>query len=138
VRDSPRRSFHERNQHFLRSVDSSVCDSPASSDAPESGNGRVPITKDVPVLRVDHISIKSSLLGVRHRERPEEVSIAGKKSITAVLTLLLVGLRPLFLGSEFATMSPVGQLRTEPGAWSARDYFLVSSHRKKSHHAEMP
>jgi hypothetical protein len=70
---------HERNQYFLWSVDSGVCDSPASPDAQESGNGRVPITKDVPVLRVDHISVRSSLLGVRHGQHPEAVSITVEK-----------------------------------------------------------
>lgn len=37
---------------------------PAPLDAQETTDRRVSVTKDVPVLRIDHISTESALLGV--------------------------------------------------------------------------
>src|SRR5258708_29821585 len=57
-------SLYECHQYFLRSAYRAVHD-PAAPLAPqEKANGRVPITTDVPVLRINHISTKSSLFGV--------------------------------------------------------------------------
>jgi hypothetical protein len=55
----------ERTQDFLRSADRVVHDPAAPRDAQvETADHRVSITKDVPVLRIDHISIKGQLPGV--------------------------------------------------------------------------
>jgi hypothetical protein len=57
--------FHERNWLFFRSADSAVHDPAAPRDAQaETTYRRIWITKDVPVLWIDHISIKAVLLGV--------------------------------------------------------------------------
>jgi hypothetical protein len=57
---------YERNSYFLRSPDFAVHDSAALPDAQAETADRRPmrITKDVPILRLDHISTKSALLGV--------------------------------------------------------------------------
>ncbi len=57
--------FNERNQHFPRSADRAVHIPAAPLDAQGETTGHgVWITKDVPELRIDHISTKSPLLGV--------------------------------------------------------------------------
>src|SRR5258708_38627432 len=57
-------SLYECHQYFLRSAYRAVHD-PAAPLAPqEKAKGRVPITTDVPVLRINHISSKSSLFGL--------------------------------------------------------------------------
>ncbi len=53
----------ERNQYFCRPAHCAVGDSGALQDA-QAAKNRVRITKDVPVLWIDHISIKGMLLGV--------------------------------------------------------------------------
>jgi hypothetical protein len=59
------RSLYERNQHLLRSADRAVHDPLAPLDAQgETVGHSVWITKDVPILRTDHVSIKGKLLGV--------------------------------------------------------------------------
>lgn len=59
------RSFNERNQHFPRSADRAVHDPAAPLEAQgEATDHRVWITKDVPILRIDHVSNKGKLLGV--------------------------------------------------------------------------
>jgi hypothetical protein len=57
--------LYERNQYFLRSANRALHD-PGAAPAPqtETTGRRVPITKDVPVLRIDYLSIKGKLLGV--------------------------------------------------------------------------
>ncbi len=58
--------LYERNQYFPRSPDRAVHDPPAPRDAQrETTDRRVRNTKDVSVLRIDHISIEGMLLGVR-------------------------------------------------------------------------
>jgi hypothetical protein len=58
--------FYERNQYFLRFACGSVHDPAAAVDAQtETTSRRIRITEDVPILRIDHISIKDKLLGVR-------------------------------------------------------------------------
>jgi hypothetical protein len=57
------RSLYERNQHLLRSADRAVHD-PALDAKGEATDGWGSITKDVPALRSDHVSIKGKLLGV--------------------------------------------------------------------------
>jgi hypothetical protein len=62
--------FDERNQYFLR-LAFRVIDGPAAPlDAQgETAEHRVPIAKDVPVLRIDHISAQSSMPGVWRGQR---------------------------------------------------------------------
>jgi hypothetical protein len=57
------RSLSEGNQHLLRSADRAVHD-PALDAKGEATDRRGSITKDVPELRTDHVSIKGKLLGV--------------------------------------------------------------------------
>jgi hypothetical protein len=58
--------IYERNQYLLRSPDRAGHDPAAPQDAqPETTDRRVRNTKDVSVLRIDHISIEGMLLGVR-------------------------------------------------------------------------
>ena len=59
------RSLDECHQYFLRTVRPAVHDptDPLAAQA-ESPGRRVSITKDVPILRIDHISIEGKLLGV--------------------------------------------------------------------------
>jgi hypothetical protein len=57
--------FYERNQHLLRSAYRPLHDPAAPLDAQAETTGRrVSITKDVPILRIDNVSIKGKLLGV--------------------------------------------------------------------------
>lgn len=56
---------YERSQCFLRSADGAVRDPAASVDAQAETTGRpVGIAKDVPILRIDHVSIKGKMHGV--------------------------------------------------------------------------
>jgi hypothetical protein len=64
--DSQEGSLYERNQHFPRSADRAVHDPAAPLEAQgETTDHGVWITKDVPILWIDHISTESPLLGVR-------------------------------------------------------------------------
>jgi hypothetical protein len=66
--------FYARNQNFLRSADRALHDPAASLDAQtETTDHRVSITKDVPILRIDHISTKSPLPRVWRGQRPRAV-----------------------------------------------------------------
>jgi hypothetical protein len=57
--------FYERNQYFLWSADRAVHNPAAPLDAQaETAVGRISITKDVPILRIDHVSTEGNLLGV--------------------------------------------------------------------------
>jgi hypothetical protein len=57
--------FYERNQYFTRSAYRPLHDPAAPQDAQAETTGRqIWITKDVPILRIDHVSIKGQLLGV--------------------------------------------------------------------------
>ena len=57
--------FYERNQYFLRSAYRPFLDPAAPPDAQAETTGRrIRITKDVPILRIDHVSIKGKLFGV--------------------------------------------------------------------------
>jgi len=59
--------FYERNQYFSRSAHRSVHDPAAPLEAQaETAVSRGSITNDVPVLRIDHVPIKGTLLGVWH------------------------------------------------------------------------
>jgi len=71
---------YERNQYFLRSADSAFHDPAAPLDA-QGGttNRRVRNTENMPVLRIDHISTKSSLLGVWRGQRLKAVSVTVEK-----------------------------------------------------------
>jgi hypothetical protein len=57
---------YERNYYFLRSPDCAVHDSAPLPDVQAETADRRPIriTKNVPILRLDHISTESALLGV--------------------------------------------------------------------------
>jgi hypothetical protein len=56
---------HDRNYCFLRFADCGLHAPAALPDAQaETTDRRVRITKDVPVLRIDYISIKGMLFGV--------------------------------------------------------------------------
>jgi len=66
----------ERNQYFCRSAYSAVGDSGVLQHAQAAKDRRVRITEDVPVLRIDHISAESMLLGVR------QVSDNGERGIS--------------------------------------------------------
>jgi hypothetical protein len=58
-------SLYERNQHVLWSADRAVHNPAAPLDAQgETADHGVWITKDVPIMRIDHVSIKGKLLGV--------------------------------------------------------------------------
>jgi hypothetical protein len=58
--------FYERNQHFHRSAYRGVHDSAPPLDAQDKTQSRsLWISKDVPILRIDHVSIKGMLPGVR-------------------------------------------------------------------------
>jgi hypothetical protein len=57
--------FYERNQYFLRSSYRPRHDPVAPPDAQaETAGRRVSITKNVPILWIDHLAIKGKLLGV--------------------------------------------------------------------------
>ncbi len=57
--------FYERNQYFLRSAYCPLHDPAAPPNAQAETTGRrVSITKNLPILRIDHVSIKGKLLGV--------------------------------------------------------------------------
>lgn len=59
------RSLYERDQHFPRSADRAVHDPAAPLDAQGETTGHgIRITKDVSILRIDHVSTKGKLLGV--------------------------------------------------------------------------
>jgi len=65
ARTRQERSLYERNQHFLRSADRAVHNPAARLGAQGETTGHgVWITKDVPIMRIDHVSIKGKLLGV--------------------------------------------------------------------------
>ena len=77
--------FHERNQYFTRSADRALHDRAASQDAEaETTTSRGSITKDLPILRIDHISTKSPLLGV-WRSQLLKASTVTLKKIDAVI-----------------------------------------------------
>jgi hypothetical protein len=61
--------------------------------------GGIPITKDVPHLAVDHISTKSSLLGVWHGKRSKAISTGNKRRIVPHLLSFLI--LPRFRGNPF-------------------------------------
>jgi hypothetical protein len=56
-------SLYERNHHLLRAADRAVRD-PALDAKGETRARQGSITKDVPELRTDHVSIKGKLHGV--------------------------------------------------------------------------
>ena len=57
--------FHERSQYFTCSADRAAYDIAGPLDAQtQTAISWVSITKDVPVLRIDHVSVKGALLGV--------------------------------------------------------------------------
>jgi hypothetical protein len=58
-------SLYECNHYFFRPACRSVHTLAAPLDTQETTDRRVPIPKNVPLLRIDHISIESALLGVR-------------------------------------------------------------------------
>ena len=71
---------YERNQYFLRSAYSAFHDPAAPLDAQaETTNRRIRNTENVPVLRIDHISTKSSLFGVWRGQRLKAVSMTVEK-----------------------------------------------------------
>jgi hypothetical protein len=71
---------HERNQYFLRSAYRAFHDPAAPPDAQgETTNRGVRNTKNVPFLRIDHISTKSSLLRMWRGQRLKAVSVTVDK-----------------------------------------------------------
>ena len=54
---------YECNEYFLRSAYRALHDPAAPLEA-ETADRRVPITEDVPIMRIEHISNESLLLGV--------------------------------------------------------------------------
>jgi hypothetical protein len=67
---------YERNQYFLRTADRAVHDPAALLDAEaETAARRASITKDVPILRIDNLSTKSSLLRVRRSQLLKAVAV---------------------------------------------------------------
>jgi hypothetical protein len=57
--------FYERNQCFLRIACRALYDLAGPLDAQaETADYRVSITKDVPGLRIDYVSIEGKLLGM--------------------------------------------------------------------------
>jgi hypothetical protein len=67
VQHSPRRvAFYECHQYFLRTACPALHDPTAPPDAQAETTGRgVWITKNVPILRIDYVSTKGKLLGMR-------------------------------------------------------------------------
>ena len=61
--------FYECNHYFLRSACRSVHSPAALLDTQETTDRRVPIPKNVPVLRIDHIPIQGTLFGVWRGKR---------------------------------------------------------------------
>jgi hypothetical protein len=67
--------FYERNQYLLRSADRAVLDPAAPVEAQdEATEHRLSIAKDVPVLRIDHVSPESALPGVWRGQRVKAMS----------------------------------------------------------------
>ena len=65
MQDSPRRvAFDKRRYYFLWSACRAVHGPAATLDARDKIRGRRVWTKDVPILRTDHISIKGTLPGM--------------------------------------------------------------------------
>jgi hypothetical protein len=59
--------FHERNQYFFQFPHRAVYDLSAVPDAQvETPARRGPVTKDVPIVRIDHVSTQGTLPGMRH------------------------------------------------------------------------
>jgi hypothetical protein len=57
--------FDERNQYFIGSADRAAHDLAALPRAQaDTADRRVSITKDVPIVWIDHISIEGELLGM--------------------------------------------------------------------------
>jgi hypothetical protein len=72
--------FHERNQYLPRSAHRGVHDPAAPLEAQaETAIGWVSITEDVPVLRIDNLATKSSLLGVWRSQLLKAVALIAKK-----------------------------------------------------------
>ena len=70
----------ERNQYFLRSADRDLHHPAGSLDAQaKATDHRVSITKDVPILRIDYISIKGMLLGVRQVSHRREGDLSSRE-----------------------------------------------------------
>jgi len=82
--------FHERNQYFTRSADRALHDPAASQDAQaETTTSWVSITKDLPVLRIDHISVRSLLLGVWRSQFLEAIIVTVEETDAVIPTILL-------------------------------------------------
>jgi len=65
---------YERNQYFPRPADRAVHDPADPPDAQaETTDHGISITKDVSLLRIDHVPTKSSLPGVWSGERSKKV-----------------------------------------------------------------
>jgi hypothetical protein len=78
--------FHERNHYFTRSAHRALHDPAASQDAQaETTTSRVSITKDLPILRIDHISAKSPLLGVWRSQLLKASTVTVKKIDPVIL-----------------------------------------------------
>jgi len=71
--------YCERNQYFLRAAYRALHDRAALLDAQgETTDHGVSITKDVPILRIDHLSAKNPLPGVWHGQRLKAVVANGE------------------------------------------------------------
>jgi hypothetical protein len=75
--EPPRRVvLNDCNQYCRRSAYRSVHTRAAPLDAQENTDRRASITKDVPVLRIDHIAIQGTLFGVWRGKRLRAVRVA--------------------------------------------------------------
>ena len=68
-------SLYERNQYFRRSAHRAISGPAEVLDTQaEATEHWAPTTKNVPILRIDHISIESSLLGVWRGQETRAIS----------------------------------------------------------------
>ena len=82
--------IYDRNQYLFRSADRDLNDSAAHLDAQaETADHRVSIAKDVPLLRIDHISTQSSLPGVWRGQRLEALSLMVERQIFILVIIFM-------------------------------------------------
>ena len=78
--------LYARNEYFTRSAYCAVHDPAAPQDEQgETADRRVRNTKDVPVVRIDYISIENMLLGMR--EAPHRGSVFNGRKMNRALSV---------------------------------------------------
>jgi len=88
--------LYERNQHFLGAACHAVHDPAALQDAQvETAGCRIRNSKNVPVLRVDHISIEAMLFGVRQVSCTVSRATIVREMTTAHLILARSRIEPI-------------------------------------------